>query len=168
MSDGIRSAATLVTLVVLVIIGGTWGWSAMTKPFPKEEEVPVCVEATVAQGLAVTRDQVVVSVFNGSRRTGLAGSTQDLLVERGFVAGTTGNAPEQVRHTQIWADDPENPAVRLVKRQFEGARIITGKDELGIGVVVVVGQDFKKLRKKQVESTTAKKDARFCKSTSAD
>lgn len=168
MSDALRSAVTLSTLVLLVVVGGTWGWAALTKPFPKDEETPICVDATVAQGLAVTRDQVVVSVYNGSRRTGLASSTQDLLVERGFVAGATGNAPEQVAHTQIWADDPQNPATRLVKRQFVGAKIIPDKPTLGIGVVVVVGQDFKQLRKKQVESVTARKDSRFCQSTSAD
>src|SRR5690606_23593473 len=129
------------------LAGGAWGWAALTKPFPKDEQPPICVDVTVEEGTEVTRDQVVVSVYNGSRRNGLASSTQELLVERGFVGGQTGNAPAQLPKTQIWADDPDNPAVRLVKRQFRGAKIITDQPTLGVGVVVVMGQNFKNLRK---------------------
>ncbi|MCD6639212.1 MAG: LytR C-terminal domain-containing protein [Nocardioides sp.] len=167
MTPGMRSGLTLATLVALVVVGGTWGWAALTQPFPKEEEVPICVDTQVSAGDVVLRDQVVVSVFNGTRRRNLAGQTQDLLVERGFVAGTTDNAPKQVRRTEIWADDPDNPAVALVKRQFRRARVVSG-DALGPGVVVVVGSDFEELRKKKVERVKAKTDATFCKATSAD
>lgn len=162
-----RSGLTLLTLVAMVVVGGWWGWSAMTEPFPQEEEIPICVDTTVEAGTPVLRDQVIVSVYNGTRRRGLAGQTQDLLVERGFVAGETGNAPDQVRRTQIWASDRTNPAVQLVRRQFPKAQIVEG-EALGPGVVIVLGSDHKNLRKKKVEQVKAKEDATFCRATSAD
>jgi hypothetical protein len=166
MSDGARSGLTLLVLTLLLVVAGAWGWSAFTEPFPADEEVPVCVDTDVTAGTPVTRDEVVVSVFNGSARTGLAGSTRDLLAERGFVAGDTGNAPSKTDATLIIASDPENPAVQLVQRQFKGAKVVAGEgDPLGIGVVVVVGEGFQKLRRKQVDSVAAVADASFCQAT---
>jgi hypothetical protein len=166
MSDGARSGLTLLVLSLLLVVAGAWGWSAFTEPLPQDEEVPICVDADVSAGTPVTREEVVVSVFNGSARNGLAGSTRDLLLERGFVAGDTGNAPSRTDVTLILASDRQNPAVQLVKRQFKGAKIVPGEgDPLGVGVVVVVGEQFRALRRKQVESVATKADASFCRAT---
>ena len=163
MSPGLRSGLTLLTLSVLVGAAALWGWSALTEPFPTKEELPVCQDAEVTAGTKVSRDQVVVSVFNGSDRNGLASTTMDLLVERDFVPGETGNAPDATDLTLILSSDPDNPAVRLVARQFPGSKITPG-EALGPGVVVVVGQGFEELGK-QVKSVKAKADATFCKAT---
>lgn len=157
-----RSGLTLLGLVVLVVVASWWGWSAMTKPFPKEEPVPLCVDQTVTAGSKVSRDQVVVSVFNASRRQNLASATQKKLLERGFVAGRTGNAPKPSEKTQIWAADPKDPSVILVKRQFRGAKVVTGRTALAEGVVVVVGQKFTSLRPKKVKSVKVSKDTIVC------
>lgn len=167
MRDGLRSGLTLLALL-LVLAGATvWGWRAFTAPLPVSEEAPICEDTDVAAGETVTRDQVVVSVFNGSTRNGLAGATRDLLVERGFVAGETGNAPEPSEKTVIVSDDPENPAVRLVKRQFRGAKIAQGAS-LGVGVSVIVGEDFDSLRGKQIKTVKAFDDTTFCRATGSE
>lgn len=167
MSTVLKSLLTLAFLGVLVVVATVWGWAALTEPFPVDEPVAICEDAAVSAGSEVRRDQVVVSVFNGSGRSGLAGSTSAELTERGFVAGDVGDSPQPAATTQIWADDPTNPAVALVRRQFKKAKVVSG-DALGVGVVVVVGEKFKTLRSQQVESVLAKSDATFCRATGAE
>ncbi len=167
MSGALRSALTLATLGLLVVAATLWGWSAFTEPFPEDEPVPICENATVAAGSEVRRDQVVVSVFNGSGRSGLAGATSAQLEERGFVAGDVADSPQPAATTQIWSSDPTNPAVQLVQRQFKGAQVVPG-DPIGVGIVVVLGEKFTSLRKKQVESVVAESDASICKATGSE
>jgi hypothetical protein len=106
----------------------------------------------------------VVSVFNGSGRNGLASATQDMLVQRGFVAGDTGNAPRKTDTTLILSSSPRNPAVQLVLRQFRSAKVARGRN-LGDGVVVVVGESFRELRAKAVDSVKVRRDATICRAT---
>ena len=167
MSGALRSALTLAGLALLVVVATLWGWAAFTEPFPEDEPVPVCENAAITAGSEVRRDQVVVSVFNGSGRSGLAGSTSAQLAERGFVAGDVADSPQPAATTQIWSSDPTNPAVQLVQQQFRGAEVVPG-DPIGVGVVVVVGEKFTALRKKQVESVVAEADATICKATGSE
>src|SRR5688500_11117527 len=150
-----------------MVVAALWGWAAFTEPLPQDEPVAICEDTPVTAGEEVRRDQVVVSVFNGSKRSGLAGSTSAELGERGFVAGDVGDSPVPAATTQIWSSDPTNPAVQLVRQQFKQARIVPG-DPIGVGVVVVVGEKFKTLRSKQVESVIAEADATYCKATGAE
>ena len=55
----------------------------------------------------------------------------------------------------------------LVQRQFKKAKVVPG-DALGDGIVVVVGEKFQGLRKKQVESVLAEADATFCRATGSE
>ncbi|MCF6378087.1 LytR C-terminal domain-containing protein [Nocardioides KLBMP 9356] len=167
MSGALKSALTLAVLAVLVLVAAAWGWSALTAPFPQEDPVAICEDIDVAAGGEVRRDEVVVSVFNGSRRSGLAGSTMAELTERGFVEGQVGDSPQPAKTTQIWSSEPTNPAVLLVQQQFRRADIVPG-DSLGDGITVVVGEKFKSLKKKQVESVTAESAATYCRATSSD
>jgi hypothetical protein len=167
MSGALKSALTLAVLAVLVLVAAVWGWAALTEPLPQEEPVAICEDETVTAGSEVRRDQVVVSVFNGSGRSGLAGATSAQLAERGFVEGDIGDSPLPATTTQIWSADPTNPAVLLVKRQFKRAEVVQG-DALGPGIVVVVGENFQALRKKQVESVVAKADATYCRATGSE
>jgi hypothetical protein len=161
MAESMRSALTLLVLCALLVVAAVWGWQAATQPFPGSAPLPLCVETTVRTGDQVFRDQVAVSVYNGSTRNGLAGATMEQLEDRGFVAADSDNAPAKVEGVEIWSDEPRNAAVRLVARQFKGARIVSGK-QLGRGVIVVVGESFKSLRKKDVESVTASEPSTFC------
>jgi hypothetical protein len=167
MTGAARSALTLTVLAVLVLIAAVWGWAAFTEPFPEDEPVAICEDTALPAGSEVRRDQVVVSVFNGSKRSGLAGATSAPLAERGFVEGTVGDSPLPAATTQIWSSEPDNPAVVLVQRQFKRAQVVEG-EALGPGVVVVVGEKFQSLKKKQVESVVAESDATWCKATGSE
>ena len=167
MHEGARSAVTIAVLCTLLLIGALWGWSEATKPLPGKAEAPTCVRQVIERGEKLYPDQVVVSVFNGSGRSGLAGSTSAQLAERGFVAGDVADSPQPAATTQIWSSDPTNPAVQLVQQQFKGAEVVPG-NPIGVGVVVVVGEKFTALRKKQVESVVAEADATICKATGSE
>ena len=161
MSASLRSALTLLVLAVVMLVAAVWGWQAVTKPFPSSAPAPLCTDTTVLTGAQVFRDQVAVSVYNGSDRNGLAGATMAKLEERGFVGADSGNAPIKIKGVQIWSDEPRNAAVRLVARQFKSAKVVSG-EQLGRGIVVVVGDSFKSLRKKEVESVAAVESSTFC------
>ena len=167
MTGALRSALTLAVLGVLVVVAAVWGWRALTEPLPEDDPVAICEPTDVSAGDEVRRDQVVVSVFNGSDRSGLAGSTMAQLAERGFVEGDVGDAPLPAASTQIWSSEPTNPAVLLVQRQFKQAKVVAG-DPLGDGIVVVVGDKFKTLKNKQVESVLAEADATYCRATGSE
>lgn len=140
------SRLTLTALVVLTVAAAVVGWQAMTAPFPEAEDLPPCVETRISEAQEVFPDQVTVSVFNASRRNGLASRTMNALTDRGFVSAGTGNAPDvRVRGVQIWAQNAKNPAVALVRGQFRNAKVTTGP-ALGPGVVVVVGDGNVALR----------------------
>ncbi|WP_295656831.1 LytR C-terminal domain-containing protein [uncultured Nocardioides sp.] len=162
MRAGARSLATLVVLTAVLVAAAYWGWQAATEPLPERADPPLCVSTPVAAGATVVREQVTVSVYNASTRNGLAGTTLGALEDRGFIGADTGNAPEgtAVSGAQVWSNDPENPAARLVAQQFRRAPIVPG-EPLGRGVTVIVGDDFRKLAK-GVDSVTSAADATIC------
>lgn len=159
----LRSLLTLGVLALLLVVGAAWGWSAATKPFPGAVETPPCVDTTVKEGSRLFADRVVVSVLNASRREGLAGRTMQLLVEDGFVSGSTGNAPRgtDVAYAQVWAETAANPAVRLVRSRLGPDAGFAKREGIGPGVTVVVGDGFSELVKGK-ESVAVKRDSVVC------
>lgn len=149
----LRSAITLGVLCLLLLLGLVWGVNALTAPFPSlvtaSEPTGPCSDRTVAAGDEVHRVDVTVSVYNASKREGLAGDTMEKLVTRGFGVGATGNAPigSKVDAVQIWTDDPSNPAVKLVASQFGPDAKVVEHTPIGYGVTVVVGDDLGALKK---------------------
>ncbi len=162
MTAGLRSALTLVGLSLLLVTGTVWGWAQLTKPFPGKADPPPCVESQYAAGENIYPQDVTVSVLNASDRAGLAGRTMQALVDAGFDEGDAANAPAgtEVAFAEIWAADPEHPAVKLVRSRF-GKIEVTGTSYDAPGVVVVVGDEFETLRDGR-ESVTAKEDAVVC------
>ena len=98
----IRSAATMIGLAVVLLVGVAWAWSAVTEPFPERDDAVTCTSTKVGEGEKVYPDQVAVSVLNAGSREGLANRTMSDLVEAGLAKGELGNAP----------DDAEVPAWR--------------------------------------------------------
>jgi hypothetical protein len=143
MSAAGRSALTLAILVGIVLVWLVWGLSAATKPFPGKASAPTCVDVTVPGGTRVSPADVTVSVLNGGTREGLAGRTMQLFADQGFAEGDSANVPEgtQVPFAQIWADDPTNPAVKLVASRIAGVKVVD-VPSTAAGVTVVVGDDF--------------------------
>jgi hypothetical protein len=171
LQSKLRSAVTLGVLTVLLLLGLVLGWTKLTEPLPSlsvnTDETPLaaCSERTVTKGEKVDIGEVTVSVFNAGTTDGLATKTLQKLETRGFAPGETGNAPSgtDVRKVQIWADDPKNPAVRLVSSHLgRSVKVVAPTGEpLGVGVVVVVGDDFGKLTQGR-KFVRAKADAQVC------
>ncbi|WP_182525394.1 LytR C-terminal domain-containing protein [Nocardioides dongkuii] len=149
MTEGARTTTTILVLCGLLAAGLVWGWSATTAPLPKSAEVAACEPTTVAAGEKVYPDQVVVSVLNAGSREGLAGRTMQLLVDEGFVEGRSTNAPKRtdVPFAEVWAEDPRSPAARLVASRLGKNVEVVRPRVVEPGVVVVVGDEFKKLAK---------------------
>jgi hypothetical protein len=155
MSPKLRSAITLVVLIIVLLLGLVWGWTRLVEPLPglsgdpDEPLEPACSVRTVAKGERVAPDQVTVSVFNAGTTDGLATKTMEQLQRRGFAPGETGNAPQaNVDRVEVWAEETRNAAVRLVTSYLgRSVKVRTPKGEaLGVGVVVVVGDDFRRVR----------------------
>ncbi|MGZ6745158.1 MAG: LytR C-terminal domain-containing protein [Nocardioides sp.] len=164
MREGARTAATMAVLVVLLVVGAAWGFSAATQPFPGKVTLPTCEDKSVAKGDKVYPSQVTVSVYNAGTREGLAGRTMQLLTDAGFAAGESGNAPHhaKVDVTEIWTTDPSSPAVRLVDSWLGPRRTkVVRRDAPGPGVVVVVGDGFTDLVKGR-QKIRARQDATIC------
>jgi hypothetical protein len=159
----LRTALTLLVLCGLLVIGVTWGWSSVTKPFPGKADAPICVTHSVSAGDRVYPQQVTVSVLNAGTREGLAGRTMQLLVDDGFAEGHLDNAPRgtDVSRAEIWSADPTSPAVRLVASRLGHGVDVVRRDSSSPGVVVVVGDDFTDLRKGR-KSVVAQEDTEIC------
>lgn len=144
MQPHLRSALTLAVLLGVLLIGVAWAWSAVTEPFPEREKAATCTTRLVAKGDKVYPDQVTVSVLNGGTREGLADRTMTDLVTAGLDRGFVDNAPDDAEVTlaQVWADDPSNPAVKLVKSYLGKRAKIVRRESTLPGVTVVVGDDF--------------------------
>lgn len=143
MLTGVRTLLTLVVVALLVVVAGGWGLSMLTKPFPKKADAPICSANQVHRGDHLFPAEVTVSVLNASKREGLAGRTMTALKDAGFAAGHSGNAVKgtKVGAAQIWTDNPESPAVKLVAAWIPGVKVVrrAGGEP---GVVVVLGDNF--------------------------
>jgi hypothetical protein len=144
----VKTLLTLGVLVVLLLVGITWGWSAMTTPFPHTAKAKVCVPTAVEPGDRVAAPKVTVSVYNASDRPGLADRTMASFEAQGFGPGKVANAPKgtTVNYAQIWTHQPRNPAVELVLSRLGPKAHVLAKDPRGPGVTVMVGAGFGRLR----------------------
>jgi hypothetical protein len=119
---------------------------------PSSSDQPAEPSCTgVRKGDRVRSRDVTVSVFNAGTRSGLAAETLDSLVSRRFIAGDVGNAPRRmsgVSFVRVLAPRKNDPAARLVALQFGRDTFIEKtRTDLGPGVDVIVGNDFRGLVK---------------------
>ncbi len=147
MNRHLKTLLTLGVLAVLLLAGITWGWSAMTSPFPQRAAPKLCVKTHLKRGARVAAPKVTVSVFNASTRVGLAERTLAEFEDQGFGAGKVGNAPKgtAVPFAQVWTSKPTNPAVKLVLSRLGPRATVVRKHHGGAGVVVMVGGGFEQL-----------------------
>lgn len=143
MSQGPRSALTISALCLMLVVAAVWAWSAVTEPLPGKVDTPLCAPTPVAKGDRVFPQQVTVSVYNAGNREGLARRVMKQLTDAGFAEGHRGNATgERVRRVEIWTEDPDSPAVRLVATRLGREVDVVRREPLGVGVTVVLGDAF--------------------------
>ncbi len=87
-------------------------------------------------------DQVTVSVYNGSDRPGLAGTTADVFASRGFAIGTTANYPATINlPVEVLFGQSGVAAAYTVAAQLLTPRLVLDTRE-DATVDVVLGADF--------------------------
>lgn len=146
-----KTPITLMVLLGLLLGAVFYGWQTIISPDETEKapaapgKPPHCErKATFKKGQTIRAQDIAVNVYNAGIVPGLAGNTLSALVSKGFKGGVSDNVPgaQSARNVTIMTDVPTSPKVRLVRMQFQGpVRLESG--ELGVGVDVIVGDDFR-------------------------
>jgi hypothetical protein len=160
----LRTAITLAALVLLMLLGITWGWAQVLKPFPGKVDAPICVDTSYKAGDELFVQDVTVSVFNASGREGLAARTLQQLEDAGFAAGQTANAPKGTSVTgpaEIWVKDPNDPSAKLLRARVGKVPVVEHPEHTAAGITLVVGDQFGDLRQGP-ESIVLNDDAVVC------
>ena len=145
----LRTAITLAVLAVLMVLGVTWGWAQVAKPFPGKVDAPLCVDTSYHAGDELFVQEVTVGVFNASKREGLASHTLSELEADGFAAGETANAPQGTvlsAPAEIWVDNLDNPGAKLLRARIGKVPLVEHPENAGAGITLVVGDQFGDLR----------------------
>jgi predicted amino acid-binding ACT domain protein len=115
----VRTPVTLLVLFGMLLYGAWWGYNNIIKPVPPLPPEP-CVEQTVPKG-QLKASQVVIKVYNGGDRKGLAADVSRSLRNEGFRVVQTDNTVEKIQKTVIVGADANNPEVLFVKSFFKEA-----------------------------------------------
>jgi len=164
-----RSTVTMSALVVVFLAGTFIGFKLLTAPAPPLSAAgngPTCEPRTIESGAKIGAGQITVNVYNASSRSGLATRTLNDLEDHGFRPGEVGNAPDSVTdvgNVAIVTNDKSSAPVRLVRKQFKGKVDIRKPSEKNDdGVRIVVGKQFKGVKKKAPTKVVAKKATEVC------
>ena len=163
----LRTPVTLLVLLGVVVGAGWYGWSQVQEPLgnPFGDSGKDCVSRTVEEGRTLRPGQVVVNVYNAGTRDGLASTTLDALVRRGFVRGTSANAPRRadVATVAVIDRDPDSAAAGLLRAQFRGPVPLQRRPDLTkTGLDVIVGNDYVGLKPNAPRSATVRSDTAVC------
>ena len=152
----VRTPVTLLILFGVLLYGAWWGYNNIIKPIPALPPEP-CVDQTVPKG-QLKASQVVVKVYNGGDRKGLAADVGRSLRTKGFRVILTTNTVEKIQKTVIVGEDVNNPEVLFVKSFFKEATVRSDK-RADRTVDVLVGNKYGGFNKNaedtyRVETTT--------------
>ncbi len=149
----VRTPLTLLVLLGVLCYGAWWGWTNVIREVPAAPPPP-CVNTKVPKG-QLKSSQVVVSVYNGGDKRGLAGDVGRALRERGFKIQRTTNTGEKIQRTTIVGANAKNPEVLLVKRFFKDA-VVRADRRVDGSVDVLVGNRYGGFNKKAKTVYTVK------------
>ena len=134
-----RTPVTLLILFGMLLYGAWWGYNNIIKPIPPLPPEP-CVDQVVEKG-QLKSAQVVVRVYNGGDRKGLAADVGRSLRGKGFRVVLTTNTVEKIQKTVIVGADGNNPEVLFVKSFFKEA-IVRSDKRVDNTVDVLVGNKY--------------------------
>ena len=152
----VRTPITLLILFGMLLYGAWWGYNNIIKPIPPLPPEP-CVDQTVPKG-QLKANQVVVRVYNGGDRKGLAADVGRSLRGKGFRVVLTTNTVEKIQKTVIVGATDNNPEVLFVKSFFKEA-VVRSDQRVDSTVDVLVGNKYGGFNKDakttyQVKTTT--------------
>ncbi len=147
----IRTPLTLLILLGILTYGAYWGYSNIIKPVPPPPPQP-CVTQNVPKG-QIRSAQVVIRVYNGGDRKGLAADVGRQLRSKGFRVTATTNTVERVQKTIIVGTDAKSPEVLFVKTFFKEATVRTDRRS-DHTVDVLVGNRYAGFNKKAKDTYT--------------
>lgn len=149
----VRTPFTLLVLLGVLCYGAWWGWTNVIREVPPAPPAP-CVDTKVPKG-RLKSSQVVVNVYNGGDKRGLAGDVGRALRERGFKIQRTTNTGEKIQRTTIVGAGTKNPEVLLVKGFFKNAQVRADQRVDG-SVDVLVGNRYGGFNKNAKTAYTVK------------
>ena len=158
-------ALTLVVAIAVFVTGSVVGFRLLTQGTDDVVQAETCTASVVTAGSELNSNVVTVNVFNASTRSGLANRALIDLQANGFLGGQIGNSTSatQPRRVAILTDDPEDPRVKLVAAQFRDKVEYAPADlQVEDGIVVVVGDDYRGLKKDIVTTITTDRDIPVC------
>ena len=171
MRQSLRTALTLGVLALIVAVMAILGFVQLTKPLPKLKSEPVetalCHDEDVKAGARIAPPMVTVSVYNAGTQGGLADATMTLLAGKGFGRGETGNTDRKVRvrRAQVWVEKTPDPVARLVASYLGPKTPVVEAPTLGVGAMVVIGDNFPKKLAKGKRSVVARNATTVCRPT---
>ena len=157
---------TLTVAALVFAIGGLVGVRMLTaRAGDAVEAAPTCTDKVIKAGQPIDSNVITVNVFNASSRAGLANRVRIDLQKNGFRGGQIGNSESAAkpRRVAILTSTPDDPRVALVAAQFRGKVEYAAPDiDVEDGIVVVVGDDYTRLRRETKTSTTSAVDTTVC------
>ncbi len=136
---------------------------AFSGPEATDDE-PTCEVRAIAEGEVLSSNLLMVHVYNASKRAGLANRVKINLERRGFLGGVAQNNPGELspRNVAVLTDDPQDPRVRLVARQFKGkVQMVEADFATEDGISVLIGPNYSGLKKAPTK-TRVKREVTVC------
>ncbi|MBK8460645.1 MAG: LytR C-terminal domain-containing protein [Micropruina sp.] len=112
----LKTPLTLLALIALVVVGGTWGWANAMAPVPPRPPAP-CVVQTI--GPKLTPDKVTLRILNGGFQGGLAKRASLQMRAYGFNVIKVNNTDRRIQKTTIIGYAADSPEVLLVAGFFK-------------------------------------------------
>jgi hypothetical protein len=163
--DGRRGSGWVTLFALFFFVAMFYGWHLLTaSPDADEADYPTCQSRTIKAGEDLPSSMVVVDVFNGGKREGMAGTVSSALQERGFRQGAIANSQSAITPTTvtILTNDESDPRVQLLKQQFTDVDVRVPDYPIGSAVAVLVGDEFKELAPGAPTSIKATSDVTVC------
>jgi hypothetical protein len=144
-----RTPITMVVLLGILVGGMWWGWNSLTNSSADQN----CVEQKLPNNRLVPK-QVVINVYNGGAKAGMAARTADELKKRGFNIGRVANEPngDKVDVVAVRGAGGTAPELKLVSGQLNQKAVPVTDNRPDHTVDLVLGRGYNRLNTKGMPS----------------